>query len=133
MEWSLKERWFGVKTQKQGEKKEVQRTIERGSIVSLKDSGGKWFVVRAVFRESGNKWYMSTVVDNPSWPTDPLKAKNYRLIMSMAKIKLVEDSGVYQIELKDYGDLEDGVNVRASFEWVKDLRTVKRNLLKINI
>ena len=37
---SLKERWFGVKTQKQGEKKEVQRTIERGSIVSLKDSGG---------------------------------------------------------------------------------------------
>jgi hypothetical protein len=36
----LKERWFGVKTQKQGEKKEVQRTIERGSIVSLKDSGG---------------------------------------------------------------------------------------------
>ena len=73
--------------------------------------------------------YMSTVVDNPSWPTDPLKAKNYRLIMSMVKIKLVEDSGVYQIELKDYGDLEDGVNVRASFEWVKDLRTVKRNLL----
>ena len=76
---------------------------------------------------------MHLVVDNPSWPTDPLKAKNYRLIMSMVKIKLVEDSGVYQIELKDYGDLEDGVNVRASFEWVKDLRTVKRNLLKINI
>jgi hypothetical protein len=43
--------------------------------------------------------------------------------------KLVENYGVYQIELKDYGDLEDGVNVRASFEWVKDLRTVKRNLL----
>ena len=74
--------------------------------------------MRAVLRESGNKWYMSTVADNPSWPTDPLKAKNYRLIMSMVKIKLVEDSGVYQIELKDYGDLEDGVNVRESFEWL---------------
>ena len=127
---SLNGRWFGAK--KQNEEKEVQ-TIERGSIVSLEENGEKWFVVRAVFRESGNKWYMSTVVDNPSWPIDPVKGKNYRLIMSMVKINPDEDSGGNRIELKNYGDLEDGVNVHASFKCVKDLTTVKRNLLKINI
>ena len=71
---SLNGRWFGAK--KQNEEKEAQ-TFESGSIVSLEENGEKWFVVRAVFRESGNKWYMSTVVDNPSWPIDPVKGKKY--------------------------------------------------------
>ena len=44
--------------------------------------------------------------DNPSWPIGLLKENNYRLAISMAKINLVEDSGGYKIELKDYGILK---------------------------
>ena len=72
--------------------------------------------MRAVFRESGNEWCIPTAVDKFSWPTDPLKEKNYRLIVNMVKINLVEESRGYKSKVKDYGDLEDGINVHMPFK-----------------
>ena len=80
--------------------------IERFSIVSLKENVEEWFVARVVFRKSVNKWHVSTAADDPSWPIGHLKGKNYRLIMSMVKINLVEYSVGYKIELKYYGILK---------------------------
>jgi len=126
---SLTGRWFGVKQEKLVEKVQV---IERGSIVSFDESREMWFIVTALFRESGSKWYMAALGDDPSWPIDTSKAKTYRLEVSAVQIKM-EENGTKLVQMKDYETLVDGSNVHESFKLIKDITTIKRHLFKVDI
>jgi hypothetical protein len=107
---SLLARWLAAKKEKIEQKEKV---IERGSIVALTNGNNeRRFMVTGVSKTNGTKWFLSIKNENPSWPVIQTEVKQYHLGVREVK---VTDEGQQRIEVKDYGTMEDGLNVRSTY------------------
>lgn len=125
---SLQGRWFGIKEE---EKEKKQKTLERGSIVTLSNNNqhekdDKLFVITDVFKIHGTKWHISPLGDNPAWPLKEEEKKKYRLALREVTWKTKGS----ELQMKDYNDITDGKNVRSTYRLIKNLSNVKKNLHK---
>ena len=98
--------------------------------MSLAERKDYRFLVRAVFRVSGNKWHTSMPGDNPAWPLDASKIK-YRIVAREVKVQEDDaENGGKMIWLED--NVQDGINVRKVYVFVSDLSNIDANYFKID-
>jgi hypothetical protein len=43
------------------------------------------------------------------------------------------EENTINVEVKDYDSIEDGVNVRKTYKFIKDISEIKSNLYKIDL
>ena len=127
---SLQGRWFGPKMEKINVN-EDQNVIERGSNVSFNADHSILFVVTTVFQVVGKKWHLSPDKENPSWPVKKEEAKKYRLVVRKVTHSSSNNEG--KIQMKEYSEIEDGLNVRKTYRFVRDISDIKSNIYKVII
>ena len=97
-------------------------TIERGSVIKIDDQRtAPYFVVYAVFKDIGSKWFHTVPGDYPSWQISLSEKKRFRLGLREVNLSPEKDKIIFK------EGLVDGNNVRKTYKIVKleQVRTVE--------
>ena len=75
---------------------------------------------------------MSVVQDNPTWPIKDSEKGNYRLLVREVDFK--EEDGQRMVRVKGYESVEDVVNVKSTYKFLKNITDMRKmNLFKIEL
>eukprot|EP00957_Ditylum_brightwellii_P023883 1800881-Ditylum_brightwellii.AAC.2 len=80
---SLTQRWFEGEKEKFSENTSKGEAINRGSVISIGDAEQHTdlYLVFGVFKDQGNKWYLSKKGKDPWWPLLENEKKKYRVLI----------------------------------------------------
>ena len=121
---SLTQRWFEGKKEKPIENnKSKGKVIKRGSVISIGGAGEEstvLYLVLGVFKDRGNKWYLSKKGEDPQWPLIVTEKKMYRVLIRKVVEEKSEDGQVQHgrcIRMMKYNEeIVDGENTRKCYK-----------------
>ena len=123
------QRWY---EHKKVEKVEKEKTLERGSVIRLEESNlSTKYVITAVFKVDGKKWYMAPNDDNPAWPVEEKEIKKYRV--AIREVNVEDNETMRLVTVKEYGSIKERKNVRSTYKFVKNISEIKANMFKVNL
>lgn len=84
-------RYFSVKVERATGKSTGERTIERGAMIEIEECKGRLFLVTAVWKKVGVKWFLSKQKDLPVWKKG-VDDKNFRI--GVREVSRTKDEGI---------------------------------------